>query len=226
MKNLELFLAQGQKEQLVTVSNGQVVTTSLQIAEYFGKEHSKVLRAINQLDCSSIFRHANFGLSCYTKKNGNISKSYPMYYMTRDGFTFLAMGFTGKVAAKFKEAYINAFNEMEELLRTSKESKYAEQLFKKQIEDFNKKLQRSIKAGKKKHGEYYGGAGDMLPYIPYYDRMSFEANIRNVFAFINSSYLESMYFISQLSKKEKELESIKKSIARFTYEIESKTGIY
>lgn len=83
-------------EALVSVKNNQVVTTSLQIAEYFGKEHSKVLRAINQLDCSSIFRQANFGLSCYTKKNGNISKSYPMYYMTRDGFTLLAMGFTGK----------------------------------------------------------------------------------------------------------------------------------
>ena len=81
---------------LVSVKNNQVVTTSLQIAEYFGKEHSKVLRAINQLDCSSIFRQANFGLSCYTKKNGNISKSYPMYYMTRDGFTFLGMGFTSK----------------------------------------------------------------------------------------------------------------------------------
>lgn len=41
-----------------------------------------------------------------------------MYYMTRDGFTFLAMGFTGKVAAQFKENYINAFNQMEDILRS------------------------------------------------------------------------------------------------------------
>lgn len=227
MKSLELFPAQEQNEQLVTVNNGQVVTSSLKVAEYFGKPHKDVLKSIRTLECSTDFQGRNFSLSFYfSELHSGGKKKQPMYYMTRDGFTFLAMGFTGKIAAKFKEAYINAFNEMEELLRTGKESKYAEQMFKKYIEDFNKKLQRSIKAGKKKHGEYYGGAGDMLPYIPYYDRMSFEANIRNVFAFVNNSYLESMYFISQLFKKEKELESIKKSIARFTYEIESKTGIY
>ncbi|WFE84956.1 Rha family transcriptional regulator [Parabacteroides chongii] len=225
MKELNLFPVSS--NELVKVENNQVVTTSLKVAEFFNKRHSDVLRAIKNLECTQQFQQRNFALMVEMKElpQGGATKC-EYYYLTRDGFTFLAMGFTGKIAAKFKEAYINAFNEMEELLRTGKESKYAEQIFKKYIEDFNKKLQRSIKAGKKKHGEYYGGAGDMLPYIPYYDRMSFEANIRNVFAFVNNSYLESMYFISQLFKKEKELESIKKSIARFTYEIESKTGIY
>lgn len=223
MKELNLFPVSG--NELVKIENNQVVTSSLKIAEYFGKNHRDVLKAIRYLLTEKDVRKIAqmFVESEFTDKYGRMQ---PMFIMNKDGFTLLAMGFTGRKALDFKIAYIEAFNEMEELLRTSKESKYAEQLFKKQIEDFNKKLQRSIKAGKKKHGEYYGGAGDMLPYIPYYDRMSFEANIRNVFAFVNNSYLESMYFISKLFKKEKELESIKKSIARFTYEIESKTGIY
>lgn len=100
-------------ENFVSVQNNQVVTTSLKVASCFGKDHKSVLRQINLLECSSLFRQRNFALSYYSKQNGNVSKSYPMYYLTRDGFTFLAMGFTGKVAAKFKEAYINAFNEME-----------------------------------------------------------------------------------------------------------------
>ena len=95
--SLSLFPTQEQTNQhLVMVSNDRVVTTSLQVAEYFGKPHYDVLKSIKSLDCSDLFRDGNFSLSCYTKKNGNITKSYPMYYMTRDGFTLLAMGFTGK----------------------------------------------------------------------------------------------------------------------------------
>lgn len=83
-------------ENLVSVNNGKIVTTSLQIADAFGKLHNEVLKSIRALECSELFRAGNFTLSCYTRKNGNITKSYPMYYLTRDGFTFLAMGFTGK----------------------------------------------------------------------------------------------------------------------------------
>lgn len=102
---------------LVLIREGKAVTTSLIVAEYFGKLHKDVLRAINQLECSDIFRERNFAPSEYSRKNGNVTANYPMYYITRDGFTFLVMGFTGKVAAKFKEDYINAFNTMEETLR-------------------------------------------------------------------------------------------------------------
>lgn len=223
MKTLELFPAQEQKEQLVTVSNNQVVTSSVQVAEYFGKRHADVLRQVNTLISVNAKLRSGYVSTTYIDPNG---KSQPMYIMTRDGFTLLAMGFTGKKAMQFKIAYIEAFNEMEELLRTSKESKYAETIFKKQIEEFNKGIQRSIKAGRKKYGEFYGGAGDMIPCIPYYDSMSFESNLRNAFAFVNNSYLESMYFISQMFKKEKELESIKRIISKFTHEIVNKTDIY
>lgn len=94
--------------------NDRVLTTSLKVAEIFGKEHSKVMRDITNLYCSDDFRAANFGGSSYTSEQ---NKQFPMYEMTKDGFTFLVMGYTGKKAAAFKEAYIKRFNEMEAELR-------------------------------------------------------------------------------------------------------------
>ena len=92
----------------------RLVTTSLKIAEKFNKEHSHVLRDIRELECSDTFRESNFGLSSYKSEQG---KTLPMYEVTRDGFTILAMGYTGKEAMKFKEDYINAFNTMENELK-------------------------------------------------------------------------------------------------------------
>lgn len=106
---------------LCEVKQSQVVTTSLKIAEIFNKKHKHVLESIKRLDCSPEFREPNFRPSEIPYQNGNIKKMLPMYYITRDGFVFLVMGFTGKTAAKFKEAYINAFNVMEERLRRQQE---------------------------------------------------------------------------------------------------------
>lgn len=66
------------------------------------------------MECSDAFRESNFGLSSYKSLQGKI---LPMYEVTRDGFTILAMGYTGKEAMKFKEDYINAFNAMESELK-------------------------------------------------------------------------------------------------------------
>ena len=79
------------------------------------KKHSHVLRDIENLDCSDDFRQSNFGLTLYTDEQG---KRRPRYAMTRDGFTFLAMGYRGEKAAKFKELYIKRFNEMEKFIKT------------------------------------------------------------------------------------------------------------
>ncbi|MCI9135955.1 MAG: Rha family transcriptional regulator [Lachnospiraceae bacterium] len=92
----------------------RLITTSLKIAEKFGKEHAHVLRDIRDMECSDTFRESNFGLSSYKSTQG---KTLPMYEVTRDGFTLLAMGYTGKEAMKFKEDYINAFNAMENELK-------------------------------------------------------------------------------------------------------------
>lgn len=89
------------------------IVTSLDIAETFGKEHKRVLQDIRELECSEDFRQHNFVQSSYVNSQ---NKKQPMYYVTRDGFTLLAMGYTGEKAMKFKEGYIRQFNAMEKLL--------------------------------------------------------------------------------------------------------------
>lgn len=97
-------------------SSGRDVTTSLIVAEVFGKEHRNVLRDIENLSCSDDFRMLNFEHTPYTHpQNG---QTYRMYEMTKDGFSFLVMGYTGEKAGKFKEDFINEFNKREALLKS------------------------------------------------------------------------------------------------------------
>lgn len=96
------------------IIEGNVTTTSNQIAAHFNKRHDTVLRAIRKLECSAEYRLRNFAESSYRNEQG---KEQPCYRLTRDGFVFLAMGFTGKDAAQWKEAYITAFNKMEQELQ-------------------------------------------------------------------------------------------------------------
>jgi len=108
---------------LCEIKDGQVVTTSLRVAEIFSKQHKDVLKAIRELDCSDDFRGRNFAPTLrITQLPNNATRKDPYYLITRDGFVFLVMGFTGKTAAKFKEAYIRAFNVMEERLRRMQSS--------------------------------------------------------------------------------------------------------
>jgi len=105
--------------ELVTLdeSTGQPMTTSLVVAEVFGKYHKIVLRDIQALDCSDEFLENNFVLLTYEREIGNGAvRKYPVYQMTKDGFTFLALGYRGIKAAEFKEKYIKAFNAMEKRL--------------------------------------------------------------------------------------------------------------
>ncbi|EAV6574210.1 peptidase [Salmonella enterica] len=101
----------------IAIINGQAVTSSLAVADYFRKPHKDVLAKISRMNCSAEFTERNFSLSDYTDASG---RKLPCYNITRDGFAFLAMGFTGKRAAQFKESYINAFNRMESRIRHSR----------------------------------------------------------------------------------------------------------
>ena len=98
--------------ELVIMHNKQAVTTSLRVAEVFGKDHKNVIQSIENLaaekSAAKFFAEATYD---------NRGKQYPMYYMNRDGFTLLAMGFTGKKALQFKIKYIQAFNSMEATLK-------------------------------------------------------------------------------------------------------------
>lgn len=95
--------------------DGKAFCSSRQIAETFGKRHDNVLMDTRNLECSEQFRLLNFKESSY--KNSQ-NKNQPEYLMTKDGFTFLVMGYRGKKAAAFKESYIQRFNEMENFIKS------------------------------------------------------------------------------------------------------------
>lgn len=104
----------------VTLVDGQLRVSSLDIAEKFGKPHGDVLKIIRRItsDLPLEFGQGNFSESSYLNDQG---KEQPCYHLTRDGFSLLAMGFTGKKALAWKVKYIEAFNAMEaELLKKAK----------------------------------------------------------------------------------------------------------
>ncbi|WP_106078224.1 Rha family transcriptional regulator [Chromobacterium amazonense] len=102
---------------LVLVRDSELRTTSLKVAETFGRLHKDVLRRIEALDCSPVFTSAHFCAHVHKVEVGQGARRESKYYeMTKDGFMFLVMGFTGKQAAQIKEGYINAFNWMAEQL--------------------------------------------------------------------------------------------------------------
>lgn len=98
--------------QFVEAKNGQPFTTSQQVAEAFGKQHHHVMQKLETLECSERFLTSNFSRVNFQHR-GN---TYEACEMTKDGFMFLVMGFTGRKAAAVKEGYIAAFNWMADQL--------------------------------------------------------------------------------------------------------------
>lgn len=104
--------------ELVSLAGDQLMTDSLRVARHFRKQHRDVLRAIDRIECSPGFRQRNFAQTVSYRENpsgGRAIKSR-VITMTKDGFMFLALGFTGREAAAIREAYIGAFNAMSEQL--------------------------------------------------------------------------------------------------------------
>ena len=98
---------------LVSINNNQVVVSSRQVADNFGKDHKHVLEGVRTIlaaenSATKFFRQSTFE---------NRGKQYPEYLMNRDGFSLLVMGFTDEKALEWKVKYINAFNAMEQELR-------------------------------------------------------------------------------------------------------------
>lgn len=121
------------KDLVFRGQNDQVVTTSLLVAEKFKKEHRNVLKSIRKLMTATNVAVAKmFDEKIYVNDQG---KEQPMFFMNRDGFTLLAMGFTGDKAIDFKVEYINKFNEMEETIK-----KGLIESAKKDQSDFNDKV--------------------------------------------------------------------------------------
>lgn len=110
---------------LVEIHQNRIVTSSLQIAELFEKQHKNIMQRIERstAENSALLEHVM--KSEYTASNG---KSNPMYYLDRDAFSYIVMGFTGTKAADWKWKYIQAFNEMERKLRNPYENQIPQTL--------------------------------------------------------------------------------------------------
>lgn len=102
-------------ENLVVYEGGKALTTSRKVAEKFGKRHADLLRAIQEMELPDNYLERNFALVEYFDLKG---EKRPEYIISRDGFTLLAMGFTGKKAMQFKIDYLEAFNRMEQELKS------------------------------------------------------------------------------------------------------------
>ena len=118
----------------LTNNNGKILVSSREVAEKFGKRHTHVLDVIKGFkeDLSTADFSALFILDEYKASNGKMNIEY---LMNRDGFSLLAMGFTGKKALEWKLKFIDAFNQMEEKLKSenylSEEEKLKLKLFSK-----------------------------------------------------------------------------------------------
>ena len=198
---------------LVMVNHDQVVTTSLKVAEYFGKPHKDVLKSIRTLECSTEFTGRNFSPCFYfSELRNNVKRKLPMYYMTRDGFTLLVMGFTGKIAARFKEAYINAFNEMEERLRgvTVKEEDIATYL-----RSLCEEMDTRMKGHEKQLQKQYGSTpnpGMLSPAL--FCTGSLKSQLDYIFKALNNDILAGQFAWAKLEKVERENKEMKRELAK------------
>ena len=108
----------------VALVDNRPATTSLDIAEHFGKRHDHVCRDIRRIcaETPEKFHAPNFGEMSRTVKIGNGAEREETYFTVYfDGFILLVMGYTGKKALGMKLAYIEAFNAMREELEHRKE---------------------------------------------------------------------------------------------------------
>ena len=110
-------------QELVILKNKEAVTTSLQVAEAFEKKHKHVLEAIESVkrsveNSANVEDVLNFE-QMFVEGNepDTYGRSRRVFFMNRDGFSLLAMGFTGSKAISFKLKFIEAFNEMEDVIR-------------------------------------------------------------------------------------------------------------
>lgn len=117
--------------ELVEIMNNEVVTTSKQVAEVFEKEHKKILRDIRNLVKKDEAKIGHMFLEDET--TDSYGRPQKQFIMNRDGFTLLAMGFTGQKALEFKMKYIEAFNQMEEELKNGELNRFAKLPFNEQM---------------------------------------------------------------------------------------------
>ncbi len=144
------------------------VTTSLIVAEVFCKNHADVLRDIRNLSCSDEFRKSNFA-ECLNLIKLEVGESRQKYYeITKDGFMFLALGYTGEKAGRLKEAFINAFNHNEALLKNEDYIISQAHMF---LERRVSRMESEIREKDNKIAIQEKTIGNIMPKAEYYDKV-------------------------------------------------------
>ena len=149
--------------ELVYLKNNAAVCDSLQVAEKFGKRHDKLIAEIRRMYGELIGKRTprNGGAKFFFESTyENRGKRYPMFLMTRDGFSLLVMGFTGKNALEWKLQYIRAFNQMEKLIQEKSTAAYqlsdqAEKATRKTETDIIKEFVEYARAQGSTHADHY-----------------------------------------------------------------------
>lgn len=143
---------------LVVMNNHQAVTTSLKVAEVFDKKHQHVMEAIRKLTVENSTVKKMFVEDSYLNSR---NQQQPMYYMNRDGFTLLAMGFTGAKAMEFKLKYIDAFNRMEEQIKQQPAQYKLPQTFSEALIELAKEVKKNevLKPKAEKYDRYLSNKG-------------------------------------------------------------------
>jgi Rha family phage regulatory protein len=115
--------------EFVVLHDTTLTTDSKRVAKHFRKQHKNVLQAYDRLECSEEFNRLNFQPVIEQYRNGKGGmQEQRVIRMTKDGFMFLVMSFTGKEAARIKESYINAFNQMADSLQRIGDSLWRQRL--------------------------------------------------------------------------------------------------
>ncbi len=162
--------------QLTVSEQGTPMASSLDVAKVFGKEHKNVLQSIENLfeDIPQDFTELNFQPSSYMNQQ---NKEQPMYLLTRDAFTLLAMGFTGKKAMQFKIAYIEAFNAMEKQLlehKNQSQLKSEEDNLKKKKNKMEEKLPCRYKTAILPNAKEQTGMKGFLQFVAFLNNTTYE----------------------------------------------------
>ena len=148
----------GDMTELVYLKNDEAVCSSLQVAEKFGKRHDRVLRAIDNLLETLPENGEVSKMFILSKRKAADGQFHRMYFMNRDGFSLLVMGFTGKKALEWKLKYIKAFNQMEKFILERQtqawiDSRKAGKLTRKAETDTIKKLVEYAQAQGSQHAD-------------------------------------------------------------------------
>lgn len=124
--------------ELVQIKNGEVMASSLDVAERFGKRHSDVLEKLEKIMCQPTENSARcFRKAIYVDAKG---EARPMYMMNKDGFCFLVMGFTGKKADEWKWKFIEEFNRREQALLNQKNAEWIENRSRESLQEGLKRM--------------------------------------------------------------------------------------